>query len=139
MSSVLLNVFCWSGSQFLFFSPENKLNSSLKFSESNLSDKRISQAAWVHLQIYEWSVHLNHITDLKNLLLVIKILCFQFVKNKFARDGDNQKTILVELEDEVIFLPQYFMDALDNDDIDNLNSFDEIHYLYFGGQREENK
>lgn len=70
-----------------------------------------------------------------------KIESFRLVKNKHAKKNsdDNQKSILVELEKEVLFLPQYFMNVLDQDDLSNLNSADEINYLYFGGKRENNK
>lgn len=69
-----------------------------------------------------------------------KIECFRFVSNKFAnQNSSDEKSILVELEEEVVFLPQYFMKALNKDDINDLNSDDEIHYLYFGGKREANK
>lgn len=72
-----------------------------------------------------------------------KIECFRLVKNKFAKNNttgdDEEKSILVELEDQVIILPQYFMSVLDKDDMNNLNCADEINYLYFGGQREGNK
>lgn len=70
-----------------------------------------------------------------------KIECFRLVKNKFTKDAtdDQKKTILVELENEIVFLPQYFMNVLDKDDLNNLNCADEINYLYFGGKREKNK
>lgn len=65
------------------------------------------------------------------------------MENKFAEndtDADEQtKTILVELENEIVFLPQYFMNFLEKDDLKNLNCPDEINYLYFGGKREKNK
>lgn len=47
-----------------------------------------------------------------------KIECFRLVKNKFAKKnttGDEEKSILVELEDQVIILPQYFLSVLDKD------------------------
>lgn len=70
-----------------------------------------------------------------------KIESFRLVKNKFAdKESDkNQKTILVELEDQVLFLPQYFMNAINESEIDELNSADEVHYLYYGGKRENKK
>lgn len=69
-----------------------------------------------------------------------KIVCFRFVQNKFSnKNNSDEKSILVELEEEVLFLPQYFMNSLNKDDINDLNSDDEIHYLYFGGKREANK
>lgn len=70
-----------------------------------------------------------------------KIVCFRLVKNKFTKNNTtgDEKTILVELENEIIYLPQYFMNVLDKDDVNNLNCAEEIHYLYFGGKREKSK
>lgn len=71
-----------------------------------------------------------------------KILCFRVVKNKFAKkkNGESGKSILVELANEVIFLPQYFMEKLNEEDIAELNSTKtETMYLYFGGRRGKNK
>lgn len=64
-----------------------------------------------------------------------QIKCFRTVQNKF--ENGNQKALLVELENQVLFLPKYFMDALNSDDIKELNSSDEKYYLYFGGRRED--
>lgn len=60
-----------------------------------------------------------------------KIECFRIVKNKFANkdSGEQDKTYLVELENEAIFLPKYFMNALGEDDIDDLSSGDEVNFL----------
>lgn len=63
------------------------------------------------------------------------------VKNKFGKKASGtSKSILVELEDQVVFLPQYFWQKINEKDIENLNSFidggEEI-YLYFGGKQEE--
>lgn len=71
------------------------------------------------------------------------VLCFRVVKNKFGKktDGSN-KSILVELKNEVLFLPQYFWNKLNEDDIRELNSGIEVNnkvYLYFGGKHEESK
>lgn len=52
----------------------------------------------------------------------------------------NTKSLLVELRDEVVFLPQYFLNKLDEEDIAELNSTGgETLYLYFGGRREHNQ
>lgn len=71
-----------------------------------------------------------------------KIARFRLVKNKFvnknAKESD-KKSILVELDEEVVFLPQYYRDVLSEDDIINLNSAQESMYLYFGGRRENSK
>lgn len=67
---------------------------------------------------------------------------FRLVKNKFAsKDDKDAKSILAELENQVVFLPNYFFEILDADDIKELTSgeSDEQMYLYFGGRREQNK
>lgn len=68
---------------------------------------------------------------------------FRFVKNKFGKKGDGtNKSILVELKDEVLFLPQYFCQKLESADLHDLNSSiedDEKIYLYFNGKNEESK
>lgn len=63
-----------------------------------------------------------------------EILRFKIVKNKFAK-----KIILVELKDEIVFLPQYYMDVLSEQDVNELNSTDEKQFLFFGGRSEESK
>lgn len=69
-----------------------------------------------------------------------KIECFRVTKNKFKKDCDvEEKCILVELEKQILFLPQYFVNVLDEDDLNNLNSPNESNYLYFGGKRGTNK
>lgn len=68
---------------------------------------------------------------------------FRFVKNKFGKKSDgSNKSILVELKDEVLFLPQYFCQNLSTEDIQELNSSIESNknvYLYFEGKQESNK
>lgn len=44
--------------------------------------------------------------------------------------------ILVELKKEILHLPKDFMNQLTEDDVIELNSADEIQYLYFGSKRE---
>lgn len=72
-----------------------------------------------------------------------KILSFRIVKNKFGKKATgSNKTILVELAEEVLFLPQYFMQRLTEEDVQELNtSIDngETIYLFFGGRSEQNK
>lgn len=72
-----------------------------------------------------------------------KIYSFKIVKNKFGKKTDGcGKSILVELKEEVLFLPQYFLQKLDEEDIRELNtSIDsgEIIYLFFGGRIEQNR
>lgn len=65
---------------------------------------------------------------------------FRMTKNKFAKDSDGSKTMIVELSSEILFVPQYFSGNLTENDIDELNSSirsgTENMYLYFGGHRE---
>lgn len=69
-----------------------------------------------------------------------EIISFRAVKNKFAKRGEKAtKTIVAELQKEILFLPQYFSERLTEDDIDNLNSCDDKVYLYFEGQNEKTK
>lgn len=67
-----------------------------------------------------------------------QIHCFRSVKNKFRKKNDGPvKSILIELEDEVLFLPQYFCEKINEDNIRELNSCiegGENIYLYFGGK-----
>lgn len=72
-----------------------------------------------------------------------RILSFRCVKNKFGvkTDGSN-RSVIVELEDEILFLPQHFCQKLTNEDIYELNSCiesDENFYLFFGGKHGTNK
>lgn len=70
-----------------------------------------------------------------------QIECFRVVKNKFGKKNEGpKKSILIELNEEVLFLPQYFWDKLAEDDIKSLNASieDGEHvYLYFGGRNDE--
>lgn len=67
-----------------------------------------------------------------------QILSFRIVKNKFGKKGDGSgKSILVELNAEVLFLPQYFLQKLNEEDIRELNESVESNekiYLFFGGR-----
>lgn len=68
------------------------------------------------------------------------IFNFRTIKNKFAKKGDSTKTILVELESEVVFLPGYFWQKINEKDMVELNALIEsggFVYLYFGGKQEE--
>lgn len=67
-----------------------------------------------------------------------QILQFRSVKNNFAKKSEHKKTILVELEDQVLFLPAYFWQKINEKDIVDLNcmiSKGEFIYLYFGGKQ----
>lgn len=69
-----------------------------------------------------------------------EIISFRAVKNKFAKKGDKPtKTIVAELQKEILFLPQYFSESLTEEDIDNLNTCEEKVYLYFEGQNPKTK
>lgn len=65
-----------------------------------------------------------------------KIICFRLVKNKFAKKDECKKSVLIELKDQIIFLPKHFSEKINEDDIIDLNSDGEIKYLYFGGKQE---
>lgn len=72
-----------------------------------------------------------------------EIVNFRAVKNKYGKknEGSNQ-SILIELQDEVLFLPQYFWQKINNDDITELNSAigaGEKVYLFFGGRNDDTK
>lgn len=69
-----------------------------------------------------------------------EIRCFRSVKNKFGKKGTSGKSILVELADQILFLPQYFWQKLNENDLQELNTSieeGEYIYLYFGGKQEE--
>lgn len=70
-----------------------------------------------------------------------EIVNFRTVKNKFAKTkSDPSKTILVELEKEVVFLPSYFWQKINEKDMADLNAMIEQGikvYLYSGGRQEE--
>lgn len=69
-----------------------------------------------------------------------EIRCFRSVRNKFGKKGGSGKSIIVELEDQILFLPQYFWQKLNENDLQELNSSienGEYVYLYFGGKQEE--
>lgn len=68
-----------------------------------------------------------------------EIHCFRLVANKFAPKDVNEKTLLVELANEVLFLPQHFAKNFTEEDIININSDSEMKFLFFGGRREHNK
>lgn len=65
-----------------------------------------------------------------------EIIGFRLIKNKFAKKDECKKTILVELKDQIVFLPKHFSTNIEEVDITNLNSDGEMKYLFFGGRRE---
>lgn len=72
-----------------------------------------------------------------------RVFSFRIVKNKFGTKKDgSSKSILVELSDEVLFLPQYYLQKLNEDDIRELNTSiekEDYIYLFFGGRTEQNR
>lgn len=72
-----------------------------------------------------------------------RIHSFRVTKNKFGKKGEgSNKSILIELDDQVLFLPQYFWYKINEDDIVELNQAildNAIIYLYFGGKHVETK
>lgn len=72
-----------------------------------------------------------------------QIHSFKIVKNKFGKKAEGSgNSILVELNDEVLFLPQYFLHKLSAEDITELNTLidnGQPLYLFFGGQIEGKK
>lgn len=70
---------------------------------------------------------------------------FRAVKNRFGKkseDGDPGQTILVELKDQVVFLPQYWCEKISPSDMEEMNKMiqdkQEV-YLYFGGKYKSTK
>lgn len=67
-----------------------------------------------------------------------EIKLFRLVNNKnynAATEGSLKRILLVELEDQVLFLPAYFAKSLQDDKaVAELNSGGK-KYLYFGGKR----
>lgn len=68
---------------------------------------------------------------------------FRFVKNKYAKKHDGStKSILVELANEVLFLPQHFNQKINQSELEELNSCikkGEAIFLYFGGKEDQSK
>lgn len=70
-----------------------------------------------------------------------RALSFRKIKSKFEKKDDNGeplKSILVELRNQVLFLPRYFLGVLNDADIDELNANIENKkpvYIYFGGSK----
>lgn len=76
-----------------------------------------------------------------------RILKFKLVRNKFAKEAasegeattSSQWSIMVELEDQVLFLPQHLARKFNNspDTVRQINESGITFYLYFGGKRHE--
>lgn len=61
---------------------------------------------------------------------------FKIADSKYGillKAGEKPKSLLVELEDKMVFLPKHFLETLDEDDVAELNSSQENIYLYYGG------
>lgn len=71
------------------------------------------------------------------------IKAFRVVKNKFGKKSEGSgHSIMVEINDQVLFLPQYFRTILSDADVKELNSSIEENekvYLFFGGRIEDSK
>lgn len=70
-----------------------------------------------------------------------EIVKFRVVANKQYREGapeSYRKSLLVELEDQVLFLPHYFFEQLQFDEkkVEELNNDGIKKYLFFGGERD---
>lgn len=74
-----------------------------------------------------------------------KIEGFKVVKNKYAKKNkvdNNSTSIMVELYEEILYLPPYFRTKLSDADVDDLNkciSENENVYLHFGGKQKDSK
>lgn len=53
--------------------------------------------------------------------------CFRVSNGKFGR------SVVAELEKEIIFLPQFISEKLNEKDIEELNDCEEPLYIHFGG------
>lgn len=62
-----------------------------------------------------------------------KIVTFRLSHGKYGRG------IIAELKKEILFLPQYLVEKLDDEDIVELNSSEENLYLFFGGSKKKGK
>lgn len=54
-------------------------------------------------------------------------------------NGKYGKSVIAELNDEIIYLPQYLAEKLNEKDIDELNACEKTLFLYFGGRHDKNK
>lgn len=58
---------------------------------------------------------------------------FRETHGKFGR------SVITELKNEIIFLPNYLGEKLEERDIEKLNLCEESIYLFFGGKHKKNK
>lgn len=73
-----------------------------------------------------------------------KIELFRSMDNKYAKkdEVEKSKSILVELADQVIFLPQYICARMTESDVCELNTSlknKEEMFLHFGGRHAKNR
>lgn len=62
-----------------------------------------------------------------------EVLFFRISVGKYGR------SVVAELENEVIFLPQFISEKITESDIDDLNTSKEKLFLFFGGKHDTNK
>lgn len=62
-----------------------------------------------------------------------EIVRFRISNGKFG------KSVIAELKREVIYLPQYLTEKLNDKDVEDLNNCAMKLFLYFGGRHEKNK
>lgn len=62
-----------------------------------------------------------------------EILAFRESHGKYG------KGVICELNSEIIYLPQYLVEKLDGNDIEELNKCTEKLYLFFGGLHKKKK
>lgn len=53
--------------------------------------------------------------------------------------GKYGRSVVAELKTEIIFLPQYLAEKIDEKDITELNESEQTLYLFFGGCKEKEK
>lgn len=68
-----------------------------------------------------------------------EIFSFRFVKNKlynkYPENPGLERSLLIELKDQVLFLPEYIGSQFDDAQIEELNNDGITKYMFFGGSR----
>lgn len=62
---------------------------------------------------------------------------FKIVNSKFGikkNEDEPPKSLLVELTDRTVFLPNHFLERLTQQDLDEMNKSSSTIYLFFGGK-----
>lgn len=62
-------------------------------------------------------------------------LGYHKIVNFRESNGRYGRSVIVELKNEIIFLPKYLSEKLDEKDVDELNSSEEQMFLFFGGPK----